>query len=405
MTLYSATYSPDDNKLRLYASSRLDEDLYHRVRAEGFRWAPKQDLFVAPAWSPAREDLLLELCGAIDDEDTSLVERSEERAERFEGYQENRAADAESARAAVKSIADGIPMGQPILVGHHSEKHARRDAKRIENGMRRAIKMWETSKYWQSRAAGAIAAAKYKLRPEVRARRIKRLEAERRKLVRDYTPDKPDQIAHSTPWHCPICGEYSCDHPKAKVKVPHVYCGASRGGSWVPVESLPAIEARNARPIAHLDRRLEYERAMLEAEGNSGLLDKPKRPKAPPLLNYRAESIEVRQKWGSDVLSYPQKEMTKAEYKKAYHEDRWTVTAADGSHRIRYLSGGPMGKRTCHVVFLTDSKEHPRPEPQEPEPTPIPDKSSGTGVRTRLVVIDAPAVDFAAVAGAALSVL
>ncbi|MEM1154185.1 MAG: DUF3560 domain-containing protein, partial [Pseudomonadota bacterium] len=56
-----ATYSAEDNKLRLYASERLDEALYARVKAAGFRWAPKQNLFVAPAWSPEREDLCIEL--------------------------------------------------------------------------------------------------------------------------------------------------------------------------------------------------------------------------------------------------------------------------------------------------------------------------------------------------------
>ena len=49
-----------------------------RVRGAGFIYAPKQELFVAPMWTPEREDLLLELCGEIDDEDTSLVERAEE---------------------------------------------------------------------------------------------------------------------------------------------------------------------------------------------------------------------------------------------------------------------------------------------------------------------------------------
>lgn len=35
----SATYSPEDNKLRLYSVSRLPRDLYDRVKAAGFRWA------------------------------------------------------------------------------------------------------------------------------------------------------------------------------------------------------------------------------------------------------------------------------------------------------------------------------------------------------------------------------
>lgn len=75
----SATYSPEDNKLRLSSISRLPKDLYTRVRAAGFIWAPKQEIFVAPMWTPGREDLLLELCGEIGDEDTSLVDRAEQR--------------------------------------------------------------------------------------------------------------------------------------------------------------------------------------------------------------------------------------------------------------------------------------------------------------------------------------
>ena len=41
---YRATYSPDDNKLRLYASLRLDEETYSLINKAGFRWAPKQEL-------------------------------------------------------------------------------------------------------------------------------------------------------------------------------------------------------------------------------------------------------------------------------------------------------------------------------------------------------------------------
>jgi hypothetical protein len=183
-TVGTATYSPDDNKLRLYPFARLDAETYDRVRTAGFKWAPKQKLFVAPAWTPARDDLLTALCGAVDDDDTSLVRRAEERADRFEGYEGARARDAKAARDVVSHIADGIPLGQPILVGHHSERRARRDAERITDGMRRAVKMWETSEYWQRRAAGALAHAKYKELPAVRHRRIKTLESELRKVLR-----------------------------------------------------------------------------------------------------------------------------------------------------------------------------------------------------------------------------
>ena len=134
----TATYSPEDNKLRLYSvRPKLDEATYQRVRAAGFIFAPKQDLFVAPAWTPTREDLLMDLCGEIGDEDTSLVERAESRADRFDEYSGNRAAEAQSARAAVSAIADHIPFGQPILVGHHSEARARKDAESLLTALER----------------------------------------------------------------------------------------------------------------------------------------------------------------------------------------------------------------------------------------------------------------------------
>lgn len=180
----TATYSPEDNKLRLTAFHRLPRELYDRVRAAGYIWAPKQEIFVAPMWTPDREDLALELCGEIADEDKSLVQRADERAERFEGYGQSRADEAAQAHKAVESICEHIPLGQPILVGHHSERHARRDAERIESTMRRAVKAFETSQYWIDRAASAVSHAKYLERPDVRARRIKKIEAEKRKQER-----------------------------------------------------------------------------------------------------------------------------------------------------------------------------------------------------------------------------
>ena len=87
----SATYSPEDNKLRLYPFARLSAEDYARVKAAGFTWAPRQGIFVAPMWTPTREDLARELAGEIEDEDKTLTERAEERADRFAGYSERRA--------------------------------------------------------------------------------------------------------------------------------------------------------------------------------------------------------------------------------------------------------------------------------------------------------------------------
>ena len=296
----NATYSPDDNKLRLYASTRLDPETYQRVKAAGFIWAPKQELFVAPMWTPQREDLLIELCGEIDDEDKSLTERAEERADRMETYAEHRADDADRARKAVSAIADNIPMGQPILVGHHSERHARRDAEKIENGMRRAVKMWKQSKYWQSRAAGAIRHAKYKELPSVRARRIKVLEVDKRKQERTKK-EKEFQLKfwrgelgkkgggfievnqETALWFCnsydhaskcfPLI-DYPRTPPASQYEGSMSLWSALDGGvitaEQIPAFTIPAkervIENCN-RWLTHINNRLEYERAMMQESG------------------------------------------------------------------------------------------------------------------------------------------
>ena len=82
----TATYSPEDDKLRLYTGCRVDQETfaYARLRAAGFSWFPEQQLFVATGWTPERADLLIEFCGGIGDEDKSLVRRGGERAERIQ---------------------------------------------------------------------------------------------------------------------------------------------------------------------------------------------------------------------------------------------------------------------------------------------------------------------------------
>jgi phospholipid N-methyltransferase len=366
---HRATYSPEDNKLRMYPAFRLPKEDYERIRNAGFIGAPKQEIFVAPKWTPQREDLLIEWCGEIGDEDTSLVDRAEERAERFEEYSEKRLQDAHQAKENVKAITDNIPFGQPILIGHHSEKRARKDAERIENGMRKAVKMWETSKYWTDRAASALSHAKYLERPDVRARRIKKIEAEKRALIASYTPKNPDQTILQTPWLCPVCNEYRCEeHPEAKEEIPHVWCGQARGGSWVAVKNLERNKKWSDRWLAHYENRLAYEKAMLGEQGRLDLIEKKKRPAQLPLLNYRApKGITIENMYHKGEFSvYNQIEMTKQEYA-GINNDYKGTRIVENSHRVRICMSRVEGKLITCSVFLEDSKIHEKPQPVKKE--------------------------------------
>jgi phospholipid N-methyltransferase len=280
---YTATYSPDDNKLRLYCVSRLPKDLYERVHAAGFRWASKQDLFVAPMWTPEREDVLLELCGDIGDEDQSLTERATMRAERFETYSDKRADEAQTAREAVSAITANIPLGQPILVGHHSERHARKDAQRIESGMRKAVQLWETSTYWTTRAAGALRHARYTERPDVRARRIRTIEADHRKWLRSR--DESTRLLNLWLRLGTLEQIKTRDGGPTTLQQRALFLSdrdQANYGTWSEldrnqitpeqaqerlIEAHTRIIARAGRWIAHCENRLAYEKAMLGESG------------------------------------------------------------------------------------------------------------------------------------------
>ena len=177
-----ATYDPQDDKLRIY-SGFVDEALYNALLEAGYRRAPKQECFFA-TWSPRREDVALALCGEIEDEDGSLLDRAEERAGRFSDYSGNAAKRSDAAYNASHEATKHIPMGQPILIGHYSEKAHRAALKRSDNAMRRSVDEKEKSDYWSDRASAAIRHAKYKLAPRTIKRRIKRLEADLRKYKR-----------------------------------------------------------------------------------------------------------------------------------------------------------------------------------------------------------------------------
>lgn len=287
----TATYSPEDNKLRLYSLHRLDADSYGKIRDAGFRWAPQQGLFVAPAWTPEREDALLALCDEIEDEATTVAQRASERRERFENYGDKRLNESEAARRAVAAITDHIPFGQPILVGHHSETRARKDAERIETGTRNAIKLAETSRYWDNRARGAERYAAVKADPGVRQRRIKSLEADARKFDREIKADDAllklwgaadtleralglanySRISHSFP-----LSKYPRELPASQYEGSMSLWSALQDGiitvqhaGELAVEELTARLTRARRWLRHTEGRLAYEREQLGEQGGS----------------------------------------------------------------------------------------------------------------------------------------
>lgn len=59
--------------------------------------------------------------------------------------------EAETYNQQADRVASFIPPGQPILIGHHSEKRHRRDLDRIHNSMKKAIDANEKAAYYEDR--------------------------------------------------------------------------------------------------------------------------------------------------------------------------------------------------------------------------------------------------------------
>ncbi len=78
--------------------------------------------------------------------------KQEARRERYLEIAEKKRTESEEVYEATKKRADLIPFGQPILIGHHSQRRAERDAERIRNGMIKSIKLSETADYYEHRA-------------------------------------------------------------------------------------------------------------------------------------------------------------------------------------------------------------------------------------------------------------
>jgi hypothetical protein len=84
----------------------------------------------------------------------SYEERQQARAERYRELAEKARQQSNQAHEQSNRLADAIPFGQPILVGHHSETRHRHDIDRIHNGMMKSIELSEKAEYYENKVSG-----------------------------------------------------------------------------------------------------------------------------------------------------------------------------------------------------------------------------------------------------------
>jgi hypothetical protein len=112
------------------------------------------------------------------------AERLEERADALDDRAARRAAEASARSDAAHRVMDMIPVGQPILVGHHSERRHRRDLARIDANLRASFEASDEAEHAAAAADTARAHMERREAPQRVARRLEKLAADLRDVRR-----------------------------------------------------------------------------------------------------------------------------------------------------------------------------------------------------------------------------
>lgn len=113
-------------------------------------------------------------------------QKQEERRARYEERAEQAKAEAQRRFTADNAIVGAIPMGQPILVGHHSERRHRRDLARAEAHRRAGVEALDKAEYYERKAAGVGRAGVSSDDPEAVGKlreKLAHLEANQAKMI------------------------------------------------------------------------------------------------------------------------------------------------------------------------------------------------------------------------------
>lgn len=177
------------------------------VRTLGWRWsrtlglwfvprsrdvAPRRELIrsTAAALGEAGFDVEVSVDAVVGDRahtQARLDDRSAARAAALTHRADREQHQADTAWEAGRRIADQIPWGQPILLGHHSQRGAERDAANIRRQMDATVEHAGRAHRARAAAANAAAAPGARRNPVTVARRIERLGAEIRRSERDIS--------------------------------------------------------------------------------------------------------------------------------------------------------------------------------------------------------------------------
>jgi hypothetical protein len=191
-----------DDKLHLHTDGKADwntlpEDVRKAVKGS-FLWSGSRGFWIGRRKGSFAWCLDILKANGFEDRGTqgerlSFAEQiqSEEskagaRAERMEGRAEKAEAEARHRFSAARAATAAIPFGQPILIGHHSEKRHRAALARSDANMRAGCEASDKAKHYADRAAAAAETASGEkfTDPRYLGNRIAEVEVEERDILR-----------------------------------------------------------------------------------------------------------------------------------------------------------------------------------------------------------------------------
>jgi hypothetical protein len=285
----------------LLSIERSDTAAREAAKAAGFRWSGALGSWYLPRnWSEStRRQKVAQLQqtlghGTVHLNDsgpgatTTAAEReaaarahAADRADRMDARAQRASAEADRRFGAAHQISDGIPMGQPILVGHHSQRRHERDIARIHSNMGKGVEAMQEAERAQAAAENARRTVAGDS-PLLRLRRIERNQAELRKIDRTLAE-------HSTAQKI-IGGEkYNAASPSARATVDRMLQPSDHHAR------LTAMRTQLADEIAH-------DQAQVEASGHKTISAAD--IKAGDIIHYRGRGHIVK-KVNKTTVSVP----------------------------------------------------------------------------------------------------
>lgn len=181
-TTATLTHDPISHLHWLEFAGKPDAETRAALKAAGWRWGGYRK-----AWYNHRKRPTIPPC--VEAEDGGEVQYAAERADRLEARAQKHDAAATAAYERSHAAVEQIPLGQPILAGHHSERMHRAALRRSHAAMDKSVREDATAKRLHQDAESSQRHQAHIETPEAMARRAERLEAEYRHMrrsIEDY---------------------------------------------------------------------------------------------------------------------------------------------------------------------------------------------------------------------------